>query len=215
MGAAAGRHHSNAEPSSPDPRATARPDRSVILPNEALSIAREWFEALRQKDAATLARLTSVPSRIRGFNLESGSEADACGAPKRGDGLVGVRTFDGAKGIQRAVENSTELADALRCLFLDGMLIDYIPVAHNGAWPTDRGSSRDGAVGSLTVVTSDQVAPTLAPYRGEVDALMETHLLVQAHMTDNNGVTNHVLLAIPSQGPARVAAVYIHELFEC
>jgi hypothetical protein len=188
---------------------------SPLRPELIEAIALRWFNALRRKDAEALAALTSVPSSIRGFSLDSGPDAEACGAAPRADGLTGVRAFDAGSGIQREISAQSDIPDVFRCLFLDAMLVDSIPVPRDGRWPPDRGDSKDGVVGSLHVVGTDEVAEAFNPYRGQLVARSGSDVLVQARMVDNNGLTNHVLLALSKSPPHLVNAVYIHELFEC
>jgi hypothetical protein len=41
-----------------------------------------------------------------------------------------------------------------------------------------------------------------------------THFLIQAHITDESGITVHVLLTVPAAPPARVTGVFVRERFE-
>ena len=96
---------------------------------DPVGVARLWLEALRAGDVEKARRLSALPITIKGFNLDSGPSSIACGGRPRTDGLVGVRSFDPRGGNELVAVDEPEFEKALRCLTLDGMLIDSIP------WP--------------------------------------------------------------------------------
>jgi hypothetical protein len=147
----------------------------------------------------------AVPGVIQGFVLEAGPRAEACGA-RPDTNVIGV-------GIERQVTTPAELNDALGCLVLDPLLVGSIPDSSGRTWPQDRRDSRDRNVGSLGLIVPDGLADPLRPFLPKLAALGRTHFFAQAVMTDNNGVTNHVALAVTIHRPPRVAAVYVHEEF--
>jgi hypothetical protein len=191
----------------------ASPDDARVDPVE---VSRHWLDALARRDVGSLTRLSLYPLRIRGFNLDSGPEAAACGARPRSDGIEGVRAFDPSGGLLLEVASAEDMATRLECLFKDKFLLGYIPPLREGKWPPDRRNAFDGNVGTLRKVTPGQMAKRLGRYRKEVRELGGAPVLVQARMTDNNGVTNMVLLALrkDGEGRARVFAVFVDELFE-
>lgn len=179
--------------------------RTTADSSDALVLAFRWFDALRRSDVASLAAVMDVPSVIQGFVLEAGPRADACGARPETN-VIGV-------GIERQATTPAELNDALGCLVLDPLLVGSIPDSSGRTWPQDRRDSHDRNDGSLGLIVADGLADPLRPFLPRLAALGRTHFLAQAVMTDNNGVTNHVALAITIHRPPRVAAVYIHEEF--
>jgi len=182
--------------------------------NGPVGFAKLWLEALRTDDLKRLKELSALPITIKGFNLPSGPEAIACGGKPRRDGLVGVSAYDPRGGIELVIPDDAAFERGYQCLRQDNMLVHYIPEVR---WPRDRHDYRDSNVGEIGLVKSTRLARRLQRYRGDVRKLPPEDFLVQARMTDNNGVTNHVLLVLtpaPSEGTIKVRGVYIDELFE-
>ena len=130
--------------------------------------------------------------------------------------LAVVRSFDPSGGFALEIPERALLGEKVVCLWKDTFLRDYTPVLHDGRWPADRKDSRDGIVGTIGVVKASQVSKRLKRYRKQAASLAKAHTLVQARMTDNNGVTNFVLLAVRADaaGDPRVYTVLVDELFE-
>ena len=180
----------------PDPTAVAlasaltvedvhRPDAAPMTDAAAREVARVWLEGMRDTQALTLAQSTALPLAIDGF--------ERCGVPR----------------VARDVEGFRDLLDCI----LDLPLVHYVPEDARGGW--ERGAS-GGVVGTLKVIRPAGLARALARYRGTVAELARAgQLLVQARMTDNNGVTNHAVLAVraTASGP-RVATVLYDTHFE-
>jgi hypothetical protein len=183
----------------------AAPDSACVDRADALALASRWFEALRRSDVPSLSAIMTVPAVIQGFVLDAGSRADSCGARPETN-VIGV-------GIERQVRTSAELNDALSCLALDNLLVGSIPSPGDSTWRQDRRNFRDGNVGSLELTVPDGLTGPLRSFLPKLAAVAPTHLLAQAVVTDNNGVTNHVALAMTVHRPASVDAVYIHEEF--
>jgi len=178
---------------------------SKVTSDEALALALKWFEAARVHDANGVMGSMAIPSAVRGFTLTTGPQANACGATPDTNGL-------GLSGIEREIRDATELADAVRCLLLDDLLLACVPVARNSSWPHDPSFPASG--GSIAVIAIEELARRLARWRPRCEGLAQTHFLVQARMTDGNGVTNHVVLTVPHLGPPRVDGAFIDEQFE-
>jgi hypothetical protein len=190
----------------PDGGATGAP-----APDE-LCVARLWLDAVRRHDRAGIVALSGYPLVIAGFNLDSGPDAAACGAKPRRDDVDGVRSFDPRGGIRLELADQRALEGATECLFKDNLFVDYIPTSCAGTWP----SYGAPAVGKLGRVKEAGLAPRLRRYRSEVARLAKNHVLVQGRMTDNNGVTNVVLLALRADADKhrRVYAIFIDQRFE-
>lgn len=188
---------------------------AVVGPVE---VARLWLEALRAGDLASFRQLSTLPITIKGFNLESGPKATECGGKPRTDGLVGVRSFDPGGGSGLVASDEIGFESAFRCLRQDNFLIHYIPQSSKGFWPRDRKDSRDGNVGEMRLLKDARPARRLGQqYKRDIRQLLKTDFAVQARMTDNNGVTNHVLIVVTPVPPGpilKVRAAYIDELFE-
>jgi hypothetical protein len=167
---------------------------------------------VQQRNVSALLVATAVPSAIVGFQPITGPEADACRARSTNKGEV-----DDPAGLVFEIRTRADLSSAIPCLFLDTLLMNYIPdrsPQYNNGWPPDRGKTADGTVGLVSTVTPETLAPALRKYRDALLPRRQTHHFVQTRMADNNGVTNHALFVIPLEGPAIVDAVYIHVLFE-
>jgi hypothetical protein len=182
-------------------------------PVAPVEVSLHWLDALRRRDGTSLARLSAYPLRIRGINLDSGPQAVACGATMRSDGLEGVRPFEPRGPTAFELGDEQALRDSLDCLFMDGFLLDHIPPLERGKW--DRDSFR-GTTGTIRRIAPKQIARRLHRYRAEAQALSKTHAMVQARMTDDNGVTITVLMATRQGGKEsdRVDAVFVDELFQ-
>ncbi len=182
----------------------SRSNRSVTL-GEAMDLAQKWFEAARVRDANAIIGVMALPSAFRGFTLTTGPEANACGATPDTNGL-------GLMGIEHEMRDSSELAEGVRCLFLDGFFLNSIPVLRNSNWPPHPVFPATG--GSIALIGINDMADRLTRWRAQCEELAKTHFLVQARMTDGNGITNHVVLTIDDDYPPRVDGVFIDELFE-
>jgi hypothetical protein len=179
--------------------------------------ARLWLEAVRDRDFEGARRLSTLPFTVKGFNLESGPDAVACGGKPRADGIVGVYSFDPRGGSELVVSDEPGFEKAFRCLTSDNMLLGAIPPSTVIGWPRDRKDARDGNVGEIRLLKDSRLARRLRRYRNEIKQLPKTDFAVQVRMTDNNGVTNHVLFVIAPAAKEvnlKVRAVYIDELFE-
>lgn len=152
----------------------------------AREVARVWLEAMRDMQSLTLARTSALPLTVDGFQ--------SCGASRVALDVEGFR-------------------DLLDCMLGDS-LVRYVPRDRLDGW-TGRGAPGHIS-GTLKVIRPAGLAKRLARHRATVEALaLAGQELVQARMTDNNGVTNHALLAVQATplGP-RVTTVLYDMLFE-
>jgi hypothetical protein len=181
-----------------------------------IDVARQWLEAMRKGNDATLAELSGYPMRIEGLSVATGPDAVACRNRPRADGLGEGRSFDAGGDFSLEIPERQKLTEKVGCLWKDTFLRDYTPVLREGRWPADRKDSRDGIVGTIGVVKANQVSKRLKKYRKQAASLAKAHTLVQARMTDNNGVTNFALLALRADeaGNPKVYAVLVDERFE-
>jgi len=178
-------------------------------PPLALHVGREWLEALREGNVDALRTVTGSPFSIAGFDLDSGDAKVGCGGKSRSDGIVGVREFHPTKPLSLDAENDADLNALLGCLVKDSMLRDYIP--QDPGWAS---GTAEHVSGTLRAVGPKQVSRRLARYRRAMGKASRDSVLVQAVMTDHNGVTNTVLLAVSKAQPAKVTSVWVDELFE-
>jgi hypothetical protein len=97
---------------------------------------------------------------------------------------------------------------------LGDSMVRYVPRDEHDGWTGRAGPGRIS--GTIKVIRPAGLAKRLARHRATVEALtLAGQVLVQARMTDNNGVTNHALLAVQATplGP-RVTTVLYDMLFE-
>ncbi len=152
----------------------------------AREVARVWLEAMRDMRSITLARATALPLTIDGFGR--------CGSPREALDVEGFR-------------------DLLDCILGDS-LATYVPADERGGW-TRRGASGN-ITGTLKVIRPAGLARPLARHRRTVETLaLAGQVLVQARMTDSNGVVNHAVLAVLAtpRGP-RVTTVLFDTHFD-
>jgi len=185
----------------PDPTATAlasalaavdkthQREGSRVTAAAAREVARVWLEAMGDMQPLALARATALPLTFDG--IEASGD---CGAPL----------------VAQDVESFRGLLDCILAL----PLTTYVPRDARGGWT--RGGASGQIRGAIRVIRPAGLAAPLARYRRTVEALAKAgHVLVQARMTDHNGVTNHAVLAVHAtpSGP-RVTTVLFHEHFE-
>ena len=192
-----------------------------IAPEAARELARRWLEAVRDADLSTLAAISTLPLRLRGFNLPTGPARERCGGPTPKGALEGVRSFHAA-GLVAEARDPAGFRSLLACVLADTMLTHTMPRQSDGGWQPKRPEAGPrarcclGLSGELRVIAPRALARNLRRFREQAAALAaEGHTLVEARMTDNNGVTNHALVAVrPTPAGPRVAAVLVDELFE-
>lgn len=159
---------------------------SPVTAAEARETARLWLETLGSTRPIGLARFTALPITIHGFR-------GCADSPQQAGDIEGFR-------------------DVMDCMFKQS-LIGYVPRDELG-WARQ---ARSGAPsGTLKVVRPAALARRLERYRGAAESLARAkHVLVQAVMTDHNGMTVHALLAVrATQSTPRVVAVFVDEHFE-
>ena len=183
----------------------------------AVEIARNWLSAIRWADTPAIRKGSAYPLAIEGFNLDSGTGREACDGKPRSDGIAGVRSFHALDSLKVSVETPDDLERGLRCLLADTFLREDIPRANpDGSWPTAPRNFDDHLSGRLKVVTPSRLSKHLRRYRQAAERLARDHTLVQAIMTDNDGETTSVLVALRSDPDHLflVDAAFIDELFE-
>jgi len=67
---------------------------------------------------------------------------------------------------------------------------------------------------SLRVVAADRLSRPLSRYRDRLRAFGPGHVIVEAMITDNHGITNRAALVVSGSDRPRLSAVYVDELFE-
>jgi hypothetical protein len=178
--------------------------------------ARTWLSAVRRGDKAAIKSNSGFPLTVEGFQTDSGPAREGCGGAPRSDGIVGVREFHAKQGLRTVIGRAEDADKGLTCLLADGFLREYIPKpTPTGGWlPVDDRS--EDASGSATIVSLAKLTKHLRRYREQARKLARDHVFVQVVMTDRNGVTNSVLLAMHADDAQRfvVDAAYFDELFE-
>jgi hypothetical protein len=191
-----------------EPSAQKAPTNGCVRWNDALSLAFEWFESVRRSDARRVASLMAVPSTISGFTIAADTTLEA-----RRCGSMDATNVLGKEGLTREARTESELGEAVRCLLMSSMLVDYIPALTRSTWKSERPRPGEG-VGWLGQATAANLLEPLRVFRTQIEPVVNTHYLIQAYITDEGGVIDHVLLTISAKAPARVSAVYIRERFE-
>ena len=164
------------------------------VPTKPEHVAQDWLEAVRDRDAAAVRALMTLPFTIDGFELETGPARDRCGGGT-------------ARGLRASVTTDEEATRAIDCLLLDEMLRDHVP--KDAIW---RRTTRPGDLSAtLRVVKPAEVSQRLRGYGPAIAKIARAARLVQVVMADNDGVTNTVLVAVTRD--LRISAVWIEERF--
>jgi hypothetical protein len=164
-----------------------------------MDAARSWVNALAARDRERLLALSTLPLRIGG-RLTCKSE------------MVNARP---SSEYPERLAASRESFDSLaECLFEDSLLIHTSPRMRDGDWLPNRGFWMDGWTGSLMPIEPKDLLPRMQE-NGEVIREEARHgTLLEAVLTDNDGVTNTFLFVVRKSPQPRVTAVFFDVLFE-
>jgi hypothetical protein len=164
-----------------------------------MDAARSWVNALAARDRERLFAMSALPLRIRGRLSCKAERAQAPPSSEYPERLVATR------------ESFDRFAE---CLFEDSMLVHPSPRMRDGDWLPHRRFWMDGWTGSLMPIEPKDVLPRMREIGEVVGEEAKNGILIEAVLTDNNGVTNTFLFVVRKSPQPRVTAVFFDSQFE-
>jgi hypothetical protein len=176
----------------------------------AMAAARLWLDALGRKDVDRIRALSTFPLVIRGlWDFRQDAALAACG------GHVSDRS--GARDSELEVPDDKAFDKAASCLREGPFLSNYkgkAPELSDGKWPPNRGNAFDGPVGTVLPVDTKRIPRVLRAHARKVQELLGGGALLQAVVTDNDGLTDTFVLVVDTvEGKNLVRAVFGDETF--